>query len=238
MKRIERQIGTATALAAITATGANAALIGSTLDTFSSGSTIPTSYTPLEYQPDGDPAPPTIPSVLSLATGGLSGGDDRDKLDDANDGYLLVQQQTGGRSIGFIRDLGVIDAADVGKIIEIDVAYELVSATLNTFYNIQLVDGGVATPIGDNVSISFFGSGNDTGAATGLYSGVIGSKFSYTVLAGDIGKTAEFVHSGFASGNSSRQLGVDAVSIEVVPEPASVALLATGALFCMRRRRA
>ncbi|MEM9251375.1 MAG: PEP-CTERM sorting domain-containing protein [Planctomycetota bacterium] len=230
MNRFATRLGAAVALTALcTATAAHAALIGSTLDTFSNDGT---GVVPAAYSGDGTierdaTQTATITSTLSL----VNPDSDGTNLDAENDGYLLIQRNEASNA-GFIRDLGLIEAGDVGAIISID--FDILkpgTSNVNSFYAMQVVNpDDTIENVVPEVAVGF--------SDTGLFSALTGSPLSYTIQAGDIGKTLQFTARAFVSGNNGRQVGIDAVSIEVIPEPGSAALAAAGlGLFLIRKRR-
>lgn len=202
------------------ATTTEAALVSSTLDTFSNpgtGGAVPGSYTPFG-------------AVSSLTLESLAGGGKADSaiFDGSDDGYLRVARPgTDGAIVGFIRALGTIDAADVGKVVTIDVAYLRASTQGQTTTHRIELDGVSVGGTGEG-AINTFGAGNDPNASTGLLSSVLEAPLSYTVLPGDVGSELTYTASYFAS-NETRDLGIDAVSITVaaIPEPSQVMAFGT-----------
>lgn len=230
MKRISSRFGTAALLAALCAAPTtHAALIDSTVDTFSNDGTtgvVPAAYSASGTVQRNETTSAAFTSVQSL----VNPGSDGDSLDAANDGYLLIVRD-GSSTSGFTRDLGTIEAGDVGKTITID--FDILkpgSSGVNSFYMLQLVnpDTTLESAVAE-VAVGF----NDTG----LFSTLTGSSLSYTVEAGDVGKTAQFAGRAFVSSNPQRQLGIDAVSISVIPEPGSLGLAACGLGLLLGRKR-
>lgn len=202
---------------------AEAALMSSTLDTFSNNSTggaAPAGYAPVNAN---------VSVTLESLAGGQVG--DFAEFDAADDGYLNVTKTvTDSSQVGFVRSLGVIEAADVGSTVEIDIAFfKVADGGFNSNHQIRL----------DNASVGGAGEGviNTFGArpANGKLSdaAVNGAPLRYTIQPGDVGFELTYVGAYFDSTGDDqvgvgRDLGVDAVSITVsqVPEPATLVGLA------------
>jgi len=223
------------ALAGTLSAGSQAGIISSTVDTFTGLAAVPAEYTIF----DGNAANTNLIVAGPFVT-------DRDALGDGlNDGSIEIGRNpsaTGSVTVGTTRDLGVIDAGDIGSIVSIDVAYErITAANFSTTYAISLTDSGTTTSV-DSLLISTFGSGSDPAGTVGHLSAVNGgSPLTYTIQSGDVGSQLTFTASLFASTSNGRRLALDTVDIAVtpIPEPASLALTGLGglALLSSRRRR-
>jgi|GEM_PF-6737995 len=211
----------------VTPTSSVYAAIISATDTFTGITAVPSEYRVFNTGMDGDGDPNQL---LMPAASNVTDGNDLG--DGVNDGLLEIGRNpdtAGGQSVGTIRTIGTVMAGDVGSTVEIDVAYESITAAgFNPTYSI-LVAGGAE----DSVSTGF-------GANDGVLS-INASVLSYVIDSGDVGDVLEFQVSYFASSNNSRRLGLDTVKITVTPVPEPVTLLlsafAAVSTLTVRRRR-
>jgi hypothetical protein len=141
----------------------------------------------------------------------LSTSSDRDQMDASDDGALLIKRGgTATGQYGAIRSLGIVDASDVGHSLIIDFAYEQPNDGFSGLRPRLLVDGDVAA---EGSGISLFSSGNDPGAANGLYSGVR-TPLIYMVNAHDVGKEMILIIQFYDGNvNQNRDLVLDAVNV-------------------------
>ncbi len=154
--------------------------------------------------------------------------DDGDLLDAAGDGYAtlrgLVSANGGAFSPLMTREIGVVEASNVGMLIELDLSYLEVVGGAN-------VTAGIASDgvFLSQMSASTLGADPDSGLLTA----------SYIVDAADIGSTLD-VQFQFATSTDTQTMAIDAaiVTISVVPEPSSlVVLLGIAGIACPVRRR-
>lgn len=191
---------------AMMALPAQAKISSSFLETFGAGTFDQASWSPLNAG-----------SSLSLPPAST----DRNRMDGPNDGVLLVERGVGVTgNYGAVRSLGNVDATDVGASLSVDFAYERPADSFGNLKPMLLVAGRV---VAEGATVSLFSSGEDPGAASGLYSAVR-SALSYRIVADDLGKEMTLAIQYFDGDVAqNRDLAVDAVSLinsgDPIPTP-------------------
>jgi hypothetical protein len=171
--------------------------------------------------------------IEGSATFTLRSGDSDDVSDlgdAAGDGYGLIDSQSGSsQNISLRRDLGTIDAGDVGKIVTASLAYLEVSQGATYDYWLRVDGVNVA-----HDTASTFAS------VPSLYVGEHGVlTASYTIQPGDVGKNFDMRLRYYDSTTTgSRDNGVDQFIVTVVPTPAALpAGLVLATIFAAAHRR-
>ncbi len=150
--------------------------------------------------------------------------------DAADDGYGLIDSlSTGGNQhVSLRRDLGTIDAGDVGNTITASLAFLEVSfgATFDFWLRV------------DGVNVAHDTASTFVSVGVPLYVGEHGVlSASYVVQAGDVGKNFDMRLRYYDSQNGSRDMGVDQF-IVAIPTPAALpAGLALATILIAARRR-
>ncbi|WOO42001.1 chondroitinase family polysaccharide lyase [Rubellicoccus peritrichatus] len=197
------------------------ALVDSFTDTFTVGGANETGfYTPL----NGNPSNIQTFTVTNDVPDGSF-------FDAANDGFGHLHRTANAKAtIGMIRDLGVIEAEDVGKTLIVDAGARHRSGLVSTW---ALSLDGFSLEGDAQMSLSSFSSGNISGNNDVLLSTVALGNISdnnnrsesgpltYTVLPGDVGKSAGIKFTVYDSTNDGtgegiRDLSVDFISLQTV----------------------
>lgn len=213
-----------TLLIALCTTGSfstsHAALVGSTIDTFSPASQL-AAYVPI----DGNDA-----SVQTFLPGTAT--TDGNHLDAADDGYARLHRTgTAKDTIGLFRNIGTIMAADVGRTITIDAALSVPNSNLTITWEI-LVDGNSVDGQGKLV-VNTFSTGNAPGGNTPLLLSTVAlgadnpqrtipGALTYAIQAADVGKMVSLrfsLYDGSTEGmEGTRNVHVDAIQYRILPE--------------------
>lgn len=206
------------AVFAFVPTVANADLVGFT-DTFANASGSPGTSNPADW---------TIVSGNTTFLLESGDADDGALLDTADDGYASLNGNVTANGGNFNptvrRDFGVVTAADVGSIIDLDISFLEVSVGANVIGGIESNGSFVAQESGGT-----FGANPNNGQLA----------ISYTVDAADVGSTLS-TRFQFFSSQDARVIGLDTVDLRItaVPEPSALFIIAgVAALGCVVRRR-
>lgn len=224
---------------ALSAGGSQAALLAPFVETFSGGG--------------GGSADTSVYTLVSSTTFSVfqlnDGQPDGSFFDASSDGYASLRRTATANASNAIRGIyGVVELADVGKIISIDAGFRHDNG-MESIWSIQLDGvnvGGLNSQSYSEVA-SFTGDdiANDTNVRLSSVPSIdsdplrIPGPLTYTLQAADVGKELGLRVSVYenSTGAGNRNLLIDSISFDVIPEPTTALLSCLGLLGLLRRRR-